>query len=169
MLLTLGRLKTLQTFQTFCQLNYSIIILTKKISSGLGCDNGLCHRDGGMMRTCGHEYPPVFHVPVTICSEVWKPFCWYKYQCDIWYPPSKEKRSHHGRSMNNTKQRHKTQHSSVKYFIFPADCINLSMSCFDLKTFLWFTGLLLVSEININISPANEPLNSTIRGIDAEM
>ena len=29
-LLTLGRLKTLQTLQTFCQLNYSIIILTKK-------------------------------------------------------------------------------------------------------------------------------------------
>lgn len=125
-----------------------------------------------MMR-CGlaASISPVFHVPVTICSEVWKPFCWYKYQCDIWYPPSKERRSHHGRSMNNTKQCRKILHSGVKYFIFlAAECsFYLSTSCFDLKTFLWFTGLLLVSEININISPANEPLNSTIRGIDAEM
>ena len=161
MLLTLGRLKTLQTFQTFCQLNYSIIISTKKISSGLGCDNGLCHRHGEDGASCGMNIP-VFHVPVTICSEVWKPFCRYKYQCDIWYPPSKERRYHHGRSMNNTKQCRKIFHFSLLMF-------NLSMSCIDLKTFLWFTGLLLVSEININISLANEPLNSTIRGIDAEM
>ena len=99
LLLTLGRLKTLQTFQTFCQLNYSIIILTKKISSGSWSRvwqwiMSACRRDGA---TCGINIP-VFHVPVTICSQVWKPFCWYKYQCDIWYPPSKERRSHHGRA-----------------------------------------------------------------------
>ena len=65
---------------------------------------------------------PVFHVPVTMCSEVWKPFCWYKYQCDIWYPPSKERRYHHGRSMNITKQCRKILNSSVKYFIFLSQC-----------------------------------------------
>ena len=51
--LTLVRLKTLQTFQTFCQLNYSIMILKRSLlERPVTMKNILSHRSNLSIREC---------------------------------------------------------------------------------------------------------------------